>query len=247
MSRHAEIVQCLAEWIGLKQPPIAVYYTDQRPENALVPEGTGERGHCCHLTWLGVVADGRVVALDRANYGCGGAGVYLGFAPGLREGFEYFLSTGIPGKLEGERYKKTPELVRTLDTEFLTAPGAYYIYRRLAEVPEDVTPEVVIFLETADQLSGLFTLANYGRPGRDNVITPFCSGCGALVHEPRRQALRGQPKAVIGLFDVSSRHGVRPDQLAFSAPYSMVVEMAADAPESFLCRDEWRRVKERKA
>lgn len=27
--------------------------------------------------------------------------------------FEYFLSCGIPGKLEGERYKKTPELVRS--------------------------------------------------------------------------------------------------------------------------------------
>jgi len=26
--------------------------------------------------------------------------------------FEYFLSCGIPGKLEGERYKKSPELVK---------------------------------------------------------------------------------------------------------------------------------------
>ncbi len=29
-------------------------------------------------------------------------------------GFEYFLSCGIPGKLEGERYKKTPALVKDL-------------------------------------------------------------------------------------------------------------------------------------
>ncbi len=26
--------------------------------------------------------------------------------------FEYFLSCGIPGKLEGERYKKSPEMVK---------------------------------------------------------------------------------------------------------------------------------------
>jgi hypothetical protein len=108
-----------------------------------------------------------------------------------------------------------------------------------------VTPEVVVFVESGDQLSGLFTLANYGGPGRDAVVSPFCSGCGALVHEPRRHALAGQPKAVLGLFDVSSRHGVRPDQLALAVPYAMAAEMANDAPESFLCLPEWRKVKAR--
>ena len=37
---------------------------------------------------------------------------YLGFTDTIMDGFEYFLSCGIPGKLEGERYKKSPELVK---------------------------------------------------------------------------------------------------------------------------------------
>jgi hypothetical protein len=38
----------------------------------------------------------------------------------LRSGFEYFLSYGIPGKMEGERYKKSLDLV----IDFLKASPA---------------------------------------------------------------------------------------------------------------------------
>jgi hypothetical protein len=43
---------------------------------------------------------------------CGGGKHYLGFVPDLRRNFEYFLSCGIPGEMEGERYKKSPALVQ---------------------------------------------------------------------------------------------------------------------------------------
>ena len=45
--------------------------------------------------------------------------------------FEYFLSCGIPGELEGERYKKSPEIV----LEFMKkapcfkAPARYTVFK----------------------------------------------------------------------------------------------------------------------
>ena len=35
----------------------------------------------------------------------------MGFTQELRPNFEFFLSCGIPGEMEGERYKKSQELV----------------------------------------------------------------------------------------------------------------------------------------
>jgi len=242
---HSEAVRVLTETIGLKQAPLAVYYADERPDDALVPKGMGREEHSCHIAWLKAVHEGRVMALDAENYGCGGAGFYLGFVDLRMEGFEYFLSTGIPGKLRGERYKKTPELAAGLDRTRIPAPAEYCIYQRLADVPDTVTPEAIIFAEAADQLSGLFTLANYGRPGRDNVVCPFASGCGALVHEVRRHVLAGEPRAILGQFDVSSRRCLGPDQLTFAAPWEMVAQMAEEAPESFLALEEWQKVRAR--
>ena len=62
--------------------------------------------HACIIGDLAPVRAGRAMAFDECGAICGGAKRYLGFAPALREGFEYFLSYGIPGKMEGERYVK---------------------------------------------------------------------------------------------------------------------------------------------
>lgn len=45
--------------------------------------------------------------------------------------------------------------------------------------------------------------------------------------------------------DISARKQVDKDILSFSVPYKMFVEMENNAEESFLARDEWRKVNER--
>ncbi len=56
------------------------------------------------------VRKGIPLCFEAASIGCGGGKRYLGFAEDIMPAFEYFLSYGIPGKFEGERYKKSPEL-----------------------------------------------------------------------------------------------------------------------------------------
>ena len=77
--------------------------------------------------------------------------------------FEYFLSRGIPGTLEGEWYKKSPELVKEFEKRKpkFTAPTRNIVFKRWDRLGEKDDPAVIIFFAPTDVLSGLFTLANF--------------------------------------------------------------------------------------
>ena len=57
--------------------------------------------------------------------------------------FEYFLFCGIPGKLEGERYKKSPEIVREMMQRYpvFDAPARYALFKRWDKLDEADDPE----------------------------------------------------------------------------------------------------------
>ena len=60
-------------------------------------------------------------------------------------------------------------------------------------------------------LSGLFTLANYDEPQPYGVIAPFGAGCASIVDYPYKEIKAPQPRAVLGMFDVSARPCVPSD------------------------------------
>ena len=65
--------------------------------------------------------------------------------------------------MEGERYKKSPEIVK----EFMkmrpafTAPASYAVFKRWDRLEPGDEPEVVVLCAPPDVLSGLFTLAGF--------------------------------------------------------------------------------------
>jgi hypothetical protein len=104
--------------------PIAFYYTDT-PANEDVFHVT--EGRHCFVGALQAVRQGLTLCFGNKSIACFGGKRYLGFSQNLMPNFEYFLSCGIPGKLEGERYKKTPELVKELyECSRLCRSGALY-------------------------------------------------------------------------------------------------------------------------
>jgi uncharacterized protein (DUF169 family) len=240
---HRQMAEKLTGALGLSEAPIAVYYTDHKIEGAFMWNCMGD--HFCSIGRMAAVRKGTPMVIDGENAGCGGAAFFLGYQNSIRPGFEYFLAHDDKGK--GERFKKTPELARTLmdSFQFVPASGPYCVFQRLSDIPDGVTPEVVSIFADGDGIGGLVTLANYGRRGKDAVIAPQTAGCGSLVNEARAQALQPEPRAVLGMFDPAARPRMEKNYLTFSVPWPMFVEMVGNLPGSFVEIDPWVSMKDR--
>lgn len=224
--------------------PIAYYYTDEedRAEPALMPKGSR-----CIIGDLAGVRNGKSLCFNIDTVGCFGGKKYLGFVQDLMPNFEYFLSCGIPGKLEGERYKKSPELVKELleHQRPFKSPGKYIVFKRWDRLNEDDDPAVVVFFAPADILSGLFTLANFDESNPQAVITPFASGCASIVSYPYTEFESQHPRAVLGMFDVSARPCVPNGVLTFAIPWPKFIRMVDNMEQSFLITESWNKVRTR--
>ncbi|MCJ7731959.1 DUF169 domain-containing protein [Candidatus Bathyarchaeota archaeon] len=221
--------------------PIAAYYTDEDT----VTENKTETGHCL-IANLNRVRNGTPLRFSVKSIGCPGGRRYTGFSHTMSDDFEYFLSCGIPGRVEGERYKKSPELVRKLlqESPKFTAPKQYLVFKRLDQLTESETPDIVIFFATPDVLSGLFTLANFDYSD-EGVVAPFGSGCSSIIMHPYLEGLKDHPRCVFGMFDPSARPYVASDTLTFAIPMNRFTQMVENIPESFLITPTWTKIKKR--
>ncbi|HOB52371.1 MAG TPA: DUF169 domain-containing protein [Acidobacteriota bacterium] len=224
--------------------PVGFFYTDDPELGQPPPIPTGHR---CLIADLARARRGHSLRFDPTVLGCSGGRRYLGFGGELMPGFEYFLSCGITGKLEGERYKKTPELVKEhlKHQPPFTAPGRYIVFRRWDRLTADDAPVAMIFFAPPDVLAGLFTLANYDETEPNGVIAPFGAGCASIVDYPHREAQSSRPRAVLGMFDVSARPCVGAGELTFTVPWPKFVRMVDNMPDSFLITPSWAKVRNR--
>ncbi|GBF35083.1 hypothetical protein DCCM_4206 [Desulfocucumis palustris] len=253
----------IAEAVNLRYSPVAIVFTDEKPEGAFQYK-EGRWG--CVVAMLNAAAKGRTAVFDRKTYGCIGGGAGLGFGntyTGFPGGIEYFLSVGNkefcesemgknvvnnwPALSHGEAYKKTPELAKSFADAlpYYDVPTEYVVFKPLEKLLPGEKPEVVVFLATPDQISALTVLANYARHGGDNVIIPFGAGCHSVCIIPLKEGKSDNPRGVVGLIDISARKHVDKDILSFSVPYNMFLEMESNVEESFLTREEWLKVRER--
>jgi uncharacterized protein (DUF169 family) len=239
----------IAERLKLRYAPVVIVLTDEKPANA-TEFVEGRRG--CVVTLLTAAMKGRQVVLSRKNFGCIGGAAGLGFGnlyPHFPGGFEYFLSIGRgEGYPEGEAYKKTPELVESFlkIMPFMDIPYEYVVFKPLYDlVIGKEEPQIIVFYANPDQLSALVVLANYGRTGNDNVAIPFAAGCQSCCLLPLNEAAREQPKAIVGMIDITARPFIDADLLSFSLPFSMFQEMENNVASSFLDKPAWQKIAER--
>ncbi len=254
----------IAEAIGMKYSPVAVLWSDEKPEGA-VEFQQGRWG--CVMSLVASAAKGRIAVCSRETVGCNGGVSGMGFGstydrfPG---GIEHFLSNGnpefcrteqgrrmaeaMPDMDKGERYIKTPELAR----KFVDAlpirdiPAQYVVFKPLEMVAANEEPKTIVFLVNPDQLSALVVLANYGRETCDNVIAPMGAGCQQIGILAYKEGESEYPRGIIGLTDLSARkitnRSVGKDILSFAAPYALFREMEDNVDGSFLRRDTWAEV-----
>jgi len=223
--------------------PITFYYTNKEGDDLILP-GTVNR---CIIGALLKARTGQPMRFNAESIGCFGGKRYSGFATKIMPDFEYFLSCGIPGKMEGERYKKSPDLVKKVMQQMLPfeAPGRHIVFKRWDMLDEADEPQVVIFFARPDVLAGLFTLANFDETDPNGVISPFGSGCSSIVYHPYFQSLVAHPRPVIGMFDVSARPFVAKDEISFAVPMARFRTMIGNMSESFLITGSWMKVQKR--
>ena len=223
--------------------PLTFYYADEPPAGMkAAPPG---KGWHCFVADLALVRKGGALCVDEPALGCGKR--FCGFPVPQRPNFEYFLSCGIPGKMEGERYKKTPEIVRQIVAEWpeWRAPARYLVIKRWDGLGEADRPEAAVFFAKPDILSGLFTLANFEEADPFGVIAPFSAGCGTIIQYPFLENRRENPRCVLGMFDVSARPCVGADELTLAAPMKKFARMVANIEESFVITRSWEKVMRR--
>jgi uncharacterized protein (DUF169 family) len=224
--------------------PIVFYYTDTEPASGKVKPPADHR---CVVADLARVRTGRGLYLDVASIGCTGGKKYLGFSDQLMPNFEYFLSYGIPGQLEGERYKKSPAMVKEVLKAMpkFKAPAKFIVFKRWDKIDAQDEPAVVIFFDRPDVISGLFTLANFDESEQNGVFSPFAAGCATIITYPYLEKGSSRPRGVLGMFDVSARPCVPADTFTFAVPISKFKRMIENMDESFLITGSWGKVKRR--
>jgi uncharacterized protein (DUF169 family) len=202
-------------------------------------------GWRCIICDLARVRKGTSLVFDRTSVTCSGGLFYMGYETQRRENFRYFLSSGKSGVVEGERYKKTPDIVDEMDARHISLPaeGKCYTFRRWDKLSSEDNPDVVIIFARPEILSALFTLANFDQTDPNGVICPFGSGCSSIIHYPRLELESDRPRAVLGMFDPSARPCVPVDILTMAIPMKKFENMIRNMDESFLITKTWDKVK----
>lgn len=232
----------IAKALKLQSQPVAVYRSAGCPKNALQFK-PGKWG--CVISMLAAAAKGRTAAFCKETVVCGGGKSGLGlekFQPGT---IEYFLSVGGHGAKAAEHYKQTPELALDYINSLPDVTTEdYLIFQPLSEVTDN-TPEIIIFLVNANQLSGLVTLANYDLPTQNNVQINFGAGCAQAVLYGLDAAKNQPDTCFIGLTDPSARKVIDKDMLSFTIPYNRFLTMEENTAESFFSTDTWEVIQKR--
>lgn len=235
----------IKELLKLKNKIVAVVQSDTCPEKSLQFKA-GRWG--CVIAMLAAAANGKTAAFTAETATCMGGRAGLGFEKYPLGYIEYFLSCGSEDVPRCEHYKQTPELAREFITkisnalvEKLPPRKKFLLFKPFDELSENETPDVIILLVNADQISGLTTLANYDTAGVDSVKILFGAGCAQSILYP----MSDRKNCYVGLTDPSARKFIDKNLLSFSMSYEKFLQLENYALESFLSYNAWQKIANR--
>ena len=251
--------------LGLDEKPMGIFYTDEKPVDGFSPKPmdlpTREKEMKNEIDWQDVFsrfscAMGNIWRARRKKtaayfsaeqFGCPGAAFWLGFMKPQTETIIGYVSTGIPNWTDGELYCESPDELRRI-FEYIDPrlhPKQYCVIKSIDHFTEDEKPELVTFFTRPESLCGLHQLAAFVTNDPEVVVSPWGAACGNLVAWPLHYLSRGLKKAVIGGWDPSARKFFKTDELSFTVPFEMFVEMMSRYNDSFLTTKTWKTVQKK--
>jgi len=218
--------------------PVTAEYRDDSGDLQKVPPPGGWR---CLVCQISRVRGGTPLVFDAGSITCSGGLRYSGYSRELPPHFRYFLSSGKPGVVEGERHKLSPEIVDAWEKVIPEFPphGKNLHVTRWDQLGEADNPDLVIFFARPEVLSGLFTLANFDQSDPGSVICPMGAGCSTILLYPWLEQQKDDPKVVLGMFDPSARKCVPLDVLTMTFPMKRFEKVIGYMEESFLITKDW--------
>lgn len=247
------------EILGLTEEPMGMFYNQQEPAGGFSPKPgvlpTSEMEVKGEVNWGALFEDfscvmgniwrarrkGTAAYFDQERFGCIGGAFYLGYLKPQLDFITYYVSTGIPNQIQGERYLESPEVTRhffeTIDPR--PAPARYCIFKPISQFQANEQPELVTFFARGEVLCGLNQLATFVTNDFEAVYSPFGAGCSNLVTWPIHYLAENKLKAVLGGWDPSDRKFLKPDELTFTVPWEMFDRMVLRWPQSFLKHQTW--------
>jgi uncharacterized protein (DUF169 family) len=247
------------ETLGLDEEPMGIFYTDEKPAEGFSPKPidlpTREKEMKGEIDWQKVFGEFSCVMghiwrarkkktaayFSAEQFGCPGGAFWMGFNKPQTETIINYVSTGIPHWTEGERYCDSPDALRQI-FEYVDprpAPRTYCVVKPIGQFSGAEVPELIAFFTRPESLSGLHQLAAFVTQDPEVVVSPWGAGCGNMVAWPLHYLSRGKDKAVIGGWDPSARKFFKTDELSFTVPYKMFVDMVDRFKDSFLMTKAW--------
>ena len=251
--------------LGLDEEPMGLFFTDEKPKDCLTPKAndlpTRAKEEKNEIDWQGVFGNFSCVighiwrarkkkvaaCFSAQEFGCPGASFWMGFHKPQTETIIGYVSTGVPGWLEGEHYCMSSDDLRRVfsETDPVPAPKPYCVVKSLSLFQEGEEPEFVIFFTRPESLAGLHQLAFFVTNDTEVVASPWSAACGGIATWPMKFNAQGKTKAVLGGWDPSARKFFKTDELSFTVPYSMYAQMIEQYQESFLTTKTWSTVQKK--
>jgi uncharacterized protein (DUF169 family) len=251
--------------LGLTEEPLGIYYTDREPEGGISPKPldlpTREKEAANRIDWQTIFSNFSCVigniwrarrkkapaVFDSARFGCPGGAFFLGFLKPQTDTIIRYVSSGVPGYMEGELYCESPEeLAKIFD--YIDPPRArtpYCVVKPLSLFTGDEKPELVAFFSRPESICGLHQLAAFVTNDPNVVASPWGAACTNLITWPMKYLRAGENKAVLGGWDPSARKFFKTDELSFTVPYGMFLDMVNRCEESFLKTHTWEIVRKK--
>lgn len=245
----------LTQMLYLDMEPIGVFFGNTSAQCDMT--ASPERRNCV-IPVLMTVSKGKIASMDEESCNCPGGATGCCFGDGFTRrnpGIHKMLSQGYgenapPGMPEhvrqGERFFCTEELAMKWRNALPYSDKAYprIVFAPQSRWEEVGIPDLVYLFLNPDQLSALVTMLGSHNGEAINVIAPFGSACQSILFAAAEME-EPQPKAVMGLFDISQRYASLAGKLSLTMPYSLWSELQTDLEKSCLTTHAWKEIEKR--